>query len=152
VTSAPKIAIDAMGGDTGPAVMIAGAERAWRRRDDLGFLLFGDEAMGVQILWRSLAAPMAAIAENAGLDASSIVYNAEQYNLDLTFDVLRQEWVDPWEEAILDPLAVAQEALRSGASAAMMAITTDVLIRKKKVNWEEEEVIPRRPQRRGERA
>jgi phosphate acyltransferase len=44
VTSAPKIAIDAMGGDTGPAVMIAGAERAWRRRDDLGFLLFGDEA------------------------------------------------------------------------------------------------------------
>jgi len=40
----PRIAIDAMGGDSGPAVMVAGAARAWRRRDDLSFLLFGDEA------------------------------------------------------------------------------------------------------------
>ena len=42
--SAPRIAIDAMGGDVGPAVMIAGAALAWRRRSDLSFLLFGDEA------------------------------------------------------------------------------------------------------------
>src|SRR5687768_12576512 len=33
-----------MGGDSGPAVMVAGAVRAWRRRNDLNFLLFGDEA------------------------------------------------------------------------------------------------------------
>ena len=39
----PRIAIDAMGGDVGPAVMLAGAALAWRRRDDLSFLLFGDE-------------------------------------------------------------------------------------------------------------
>src|SRR3954466_11878485 len=32
-----------MGGDVGPAVMLAGAALAWRRRDDLSFLLFGDE-------------------------------------------------------------------------------------------------------------
>ena len=41
--SAPRIAIDAMGGDTGPAVMVAGAALAFERRDDLCFLLFGDE-------------------------------------------------------------------------------------------------------------
>ncbi len=40
---APRIAIDAMGGDSGPAVMIAGAALAFERRDDLRFLLFGDE-------------------------------------------------------------------------------------------------------------
>ena len=40
----PRIAIDAMGGDVGPAVLLAGAALAWRRRDDLSFLLFGDEA------------------------------------------------------------------------------------------------------------
>jgi glycerol-3-phosphate acyltransferase PlsX len=34
-----------MGGDTGPAVMIAGAARAQRRRSDLRFILFGDEDM-----------------------------------------------------------------------------------------------------------
>ncbi|MGQ0590950.1 MAG: phosphate acyltransferase PlsX [Sphingosinicella sp.] len=42
--SAPRIAIDAMGGDAGPAGMLAGAALAFERRDDLGFLLFGDEA------------------------------------------------------------------------------------------------------------
>ena len=43
--SAPRIAIDAMGGDSGPAVMIAGADHARRRRDDLCFLLFGDKSL-----------------------------------------------------------------------------------------------------------
>jgi phosphate acyltransferase len=43
VGSAPRIAIDAMGGDSGPAVMVAGAARALRRRRDFSFLLFGDE-------------------------------------------------------------------------------------------------------------
>ena len=43
--SAPRIAIDAMGGDTGPAVMLAGAARAHARRDDLCFLVFGDKAL-----------------------------------------------------------------------------------------------------------
>jgi glycerol-3-phosphate acyltransferase PlsX len=43
VGSAPRIAIDAMGGDIGPAVMLAGAALAFKRRSDLSFLLFGDE-------------------------------------------------------------------------------------------------------------
>ena len=42
--SGPRIAIDAMGGDSGPEVMIAGAAQRWRRRDDLSFILFGDES------------------------------------------------------------------------------------------------------------
>jgi len=39
----PRIAIDAMGGDSGPEVTVAGAAHAWQRRDDLNFLLFGHE-------------------------------------------------------------------------------------------------------------
>ncbi len=42
--SGPRIAVDAMGGDVGPEVMLAGAARAFRRRQDLSFILFGDEA------------------------------------------------------------------------------------------------------------
>ena len=42
--SGPRIAIDAMGGDTGPAVMVAGAARARQRRGDLSFLMFGDRS------------------------------------------------------------------------------------------------------------
>ncbi len=43
--SGPRIAIDAMGGDVGPAVMLGGAELAYARRPDLSFILFGDEAL-----------------------------------------------------------------------------------------------------------
>lgn len=41
--TAPRIAIDAMGGDEGVRVMIAGVARARRGHEGLRFLLFGDE-------------------------------------------------------------------------------------------------------------
>jgi glycerol-3-phosphate acyltransferase PlsX len=43
MTEAPRIAIDAMGGDTGPAAMIAGASRALRKDPSLQFTFYGDE-------------------------------------------------------------------------------------------------------------
>jgi phosphate acyltransferase len=39
----PRIAIDAMGGDTGPAAMIAGAARALRKDETVQFTFYGDE-------------------------------------------------------------------------------------------------------------
>ena len=39
----PRIAIDAMGGDSGPGVMIAGASRALKRDSTLQFTFYGDE-------------------------------------------------------------------------------------------------------------
>ena len=44
MTIQPRIAIDAMGGDDGVSVMIAGAALARHRHDRFRFLLFGDEA------------------------------------------------------------------------------------------------------------
>jgi phosphate acyltransferase len=41
----PRIAIDAMGGDTGPAAMVAGMARAHRKNSDLSFELYGDESL-----------------------------------------------------------------------------------------------------------
>jgi phosphate acyltransferase len=41
--AAPRIAIDAMGGDDGPAAMVAGITRAWRKDRSLRFIVFGDE-------------------------------------------------------------------------------------------------------------
>ena len=45
----PRIAIDAMGGDAGPAAMIAGAAKALRRDAGLRFTFYGDEAQIVAI-------------------------------------------------------------------------------------------------------
>ena len=44
MNSRPHIAIDAMGGDEGVRVMMAGIAEARRRHDGLRFMLFGDEA------------------------------------------------------------------------------------------------------------
>ena len=44
VDEAPRIALDAMGGDGGPATMIAGAAIARGRDAALRFILFGDES------------------------------------------------------------------------------------------------------------
>ncbi|HEV2865903.1 MAG TPA: phosphate acyltransferase, partial [Allosphingosinicella sp.] len=43
--SGPRIAIDAMGGDSGPPAMVGGAAGALERRGDLRFLLYGDQAL-----------------------------------------------------------------------------------------------------------
>jgi len=40
--AAPRIAIDAMGGDSGPAAMVAGTARAHRSDPSLRFLIYGD--------------------------------------------------------------------------------------------------------------
>ena len=40
----PSIAIDAMGGDSGPAAMIAGAAKALKRDPSLRFVIYGDQA------------------------------------------------------------------------------------------------------------
>ena len=45
MTVTPRIAIDAMGGDVGPATMIAGIARAHRKDRSLHFDLFGDETL-----------------------------------------------------------------------------------------------------------
>jgi phosphate acyltransferase len=41
----PRIAIDAMGGDSGPSAMLAGASRARKRDRSLQFLFYGDEKL-----------------------------------------------------------------------------------------------------------
>jgi glycerol-3-phosphate acyltransferase PlsX len=45
MNAGPRIAIDAMGGDSGPSAMLAGASRARRKDASLQFLFYGDEQL-----------------------------------------------------------------------------------------------------------
>ena len=62
MTAGPCIAIDAMGGDVGPAAIVAGAARARRKDPALTFHLYGDEV---------LIAPEIATAVHRGFTAST---------------------------------------------------------------------------------
>ncbi|HEX6218928.1 MAG TPA: phosphate acyltransferase PlsX [Sphingomicrobium sp.] len=45
MTTGPRIAIDAMGGDSGPAAMIAGIARFHRKEPSIHFIVYGDEGL-----------------------------------------------------------------------------------------------------------
>ena len=68
----PRIAIDAMGGDSGPAAMLSGAARAWRKDKALQFVFFGDERLVRAELdhHRGLAAAATIIHSPEAIDAS----------------------------------------------------------------------------------
>src|SRR5689334_14775942 len=51
-TQSYTLAVDAMGGDRAPAIVIAGLEIAAERHPEAKFLLFGDEAKLVPLLAR----------------------------------------------------------------------------------------------------
>ena len=67
MTSGSRIAVDAMGGDEGLAVMLAGVARARRRYEGTEFLLVGDED-----------AIRAGLDNHPGLSAASEVVHAPE--------------------------------------------------------------------------
>jgi glycerol-3-phosphate acyltransferase PlsX len=68
MAGAPRIAIDAMGGDGGPAAMIAGAARALHKDSSLHFTFYGDE--------QAVAAELGK--NNALRAASAVIHSAEE--------------------------------------------------------------------------
>jgi chaperonin GroEL len=94
----------------------------------------GDQAVGVAALAQALAEPLRSIVRNAGLEDGPIVSRAlgvarEGQGLRV-FDVLRQDWVDPWSTGIVDPLAVVLAALETSVSMARLALSAEVLVRR----------------------
>jgi chaperonin GroEL len=98
-----------------------------RLRDELD----GDEELGVAVLAKALAAPLRAIAVNAGAEPGLIADEGCRRGPWETFDATEKEWVDAWATGIVDPLPVALTALQASVSAATMALTIEVLVRHK---------------------
>lgn len=110
----PRIAIDAMGGDSGPGVMLAGAARAFERRDDLSFQLFGDEA-----------AIASAIADHPALAAVSSIHHSADViaGTDKPSQAIRRARTSSMGQAIAAVKAGAADAVVSGGNTgAMMAM------------------------------
>jgi chaperonin GroEL len=85
-----------------------------------------DESVGVAALALALAEPMRAILCNAGLTADAIAQQSCDRNR--VFDAVRREWVDPWANGPVDPLAVVRFVLESSVSTAAVGLTAEVLI------------------------
>ena len=95
----------------------------------------GDEEIrvGINIVKKSLEAPIRKLAANAGQDGSVIIDTvrrtaAEQKNKNIGYNVLTGEYTDMIQAGVIDPVKVVRGALENAASIAAMILTTDVLI------------------------
>ena len=94
--------------------------------------LGGDEQVGVEILLRALESPTRQILQNGGFSPNPIIAELLGLPAGHGFDVIAGEIVDMWDAGIIDPLKVVRTALQTSVSSALMALTTEALIRKPK--------------------
>ena len=92
-----------------------------------------DAQTGVSIVRKSLEMPMRGIMRNAGLDGAVIVdgvrrRQAEKKDMNIGYDILKNEYTDMFERGIIDPAKVTRSAVENAASIAAMILTTEALI------------------------
>jgi chaperonin GroEL len=92
-----------------------------------------DAQVGVNIVRKSLEAPIRRLAANAGEDGSVVIdgvrrKSAETKNKHIGFNVLTNEYVDMIKAGVIDPVKVVRGALENASSIAAMILTTEALI------------------------
>jgi len=91
-----------------------------------------DQKFGVDIIRKSLQAPVRQIAQNAGFDGSVIVGKLlEQADLNHGFNAQSGEYGDMFKFGVIDPTKVVRTALQDAASVAGLLITTEAMIGEK---------------------
>ena len=90
--------------------------------------LKNEEAIGAEIVSRSLSAPLRQISDNAGLEGTVVVEKVKGMSFNHGFDALKGEYVDLIAAGIIDPAKVVRSALQNAASVAGMVLTTEALV------------------------
>src|ERR671926_1029585 len=91
--------------------------------DDLD--LSGDELTGAGIVRSALDAPLARIADNAGLEGRVVVSRVRELGDGQGFNAATGECGDLTAQGVIDPVKVTKAALENAASIAAMVLTTD---------------------------
>jgi len=87
-----------------------------------------DERLGVEIMFRSLPAPMKQIAKNAGLEGEVVAEKCRNKPFGYGYNAATDTYEDLLKTGVLDPAKVTINALENAASIAALVLTTEVLI------------------------
>ncbi len=88
-----------------------------------------DEQIGVDIVSRSLEAPMRQIADNAGVDGEVVVAAVkDSKDANYGYNAETLEYEDLVKAGVIDPKKVVRIALQNAASVASLLLTTEALI------------------------
>jgi chaperonin GroEL len=88
----------------------------------------GDEKIGVEIILKSLSAPLRQIAANGGIDGSVVADEVAQRPVNVGYDANTGDYVDMYKAGIIDPVKVVRTALSNAASIAGLMLTTEALV------------------------
>ena len=89
----------------------------------------GDEKTGVNIVLKSLEAPIRQISYNAGIEGSVIIDKIlSSGKINYGFDAYNETYTDMIDAGIVDPTKVTRSALENAASVAAMVLTTESLV------------------------
>ncbi|HSQ27253.1 MAG TPA: TCP-1/cpn60 chaperonin family protein [Anaerolineales bacterium] len=98
-----------------------------------------DESMGIKAMMAALQAPARQIMTNAGVSAPSVIIaDLMQSEPGMVYDVTREVFAQAREAGMLDSTRVLRVVLETAVSGAMMALSTDTIVlkRKPKVSYE----------------
>jgi len=87
-----------------------------------------DEKLGVEIMFRSLPAPIKQIAKNAGLEGEVVADKCRFQPYGYGYNAATDTYEDLLKTGVLDPAKVTINALENAASIAALVLTTEVLI------------------------
>ena len=88
-----------------------------------------DQDAGIQIIRRSLEAPLRQIAQNAGVDGAVVAGKVrESTDKSFGFNAQTEEYGDMFAFGVIDPAKVVRVALEDAASIAGLLITTEAMI------------------------
>lgn len=88
----------------------------------------GDVQTGINIIKKSLEAPLRQIAENAGVESSVIVAKIKESEIGIGYNAATGEWVDMIKEGIVDPTKVTRSALQNAASVSSLFLSTEAVV------------------------
>lgn len=91
-----------------------------------------DEKTGVDIIRRSLEAPLRQIVENGGGEGSVIINKVREGKDDFGYNAATEVFEGLYKAGVIDPTKVARVALENAASIAAMILTTECVLSEKK--------------------
>jgi chaperonin GroEL len=90
--------------------------------------LEGEEKLGAEIIYKSLAEPARMIAHNAGVEGSIVIERLRNEKDPIGFDAAVLEYRDLLAAGVVDPTKVTRSALQNAASISALLLTTEAII------------------------
>lgn len=87
-----------------------------------------EEKIGADIVLRAIQAPLAQIANNAGVEGAVVIAKVQESDVNIGYNALTGEYEDLIASGIIDPAKVVRTSLQNAASIAGLVLTTEALV------------------------